>query len=226
MDALDDAINHDRKKSSTTYVVLIDESGDLGKDEKSKPFFVLAASVTNKPEEFAGIVDNYALNANETIELKFNTTSYYTRAGVIEEINNVDPELYAAVIVKSNKRWGKGKEIYHLALKEFTEHIVDVSRDGNYYFLLDYHNALSTKEKPNLGCEICEKAASQKGVNITCKIVDSKSTKIMQTHDFVVGAIGSAYNKSDPRYIKKLKKAEYVYGEGYYILDEYSQNKK
>ena len=145
---------------------------------------------------------------------------------VLSEINKVDPDIYSAVVVKSNKRWGKGKDLYHLALKEFIEQILDVSENRNYYFLLDKHSAISTDENPNLGCEICKEIATKKGKNIECKIVDSKNTKPIQAHDFVVGAIGSAYNKSDFKYVKKLKKAEYRYGDGYYIINEYSQNRK
>ena len=211
----------DNKKTPKNYVVFIDESGDLGKSVNSDPYLVFAASVTNKPEEFTKIVDKYSLNASESIELKFSTTSYHTRMSILSEINKVNPDIYSAVVVKSNKRWGKGKDLYHLAIKEFTERILDVPEDRNYYFLLDKHSAISTDENPNLGCEICKEIATKKGKNIGCKIVDSKNTKPIQAHDFVVGAIGSAYNKSDSKYVKKLKKVSYTEGEGYYVNEEY-----
>lgn len=107
--------------------------------------------------------------------------------------------------------------MYQQALAEFTEFILKDSSNSNYYFILDEHTAISTEHEPNKGCEICKKVAAQNGKDIRCKMVKSKETKSLQTHDFVVGAIGSAFNRSDTRFVSSLKKVKYKEGDAYSI---------
>lgn len=66
----------DGRKASKNYFVFIDESGDLGKSANSDPYLVFAASVTDKPEEFAKIIDKYKTNTclSQSDEIKFSKT--------------------------------------------------------------------------------------------------------------------------------------------------------
>ena len=206
-------------KDAKNYVVLIDESGDLGKSPMSDPYLVLAASVTDKPEEYVRIAGSQPQNSSKYnkagSELKFNRSSRKVRMEILDEISKLDPDIYAAAVLKSSPRWGEKGKMYRKALSEFAEFILEDSDDKQYYFLLDEHTAISPEKDPDLGCRICRRAASKKKKTIGCQIVSSKDTKSLQTHDFVVGAIGSAYNKNDDRYVKKLKKIKYKEGEAY-----------
>lgn len=202
------------KKTSKNYFVFIDESGDLGKSANSDPYLVFAASVTDKPEEFARIADKY-ISKHNAKELKFSSSTHDQRMSVIEEINKVDPDIYAAVIIKSHPHWGEKKKMYQQALAEFTKYILQNSGDSNYYFVLDEHTAISTENEPDKGCKICERVAVQNGKFVECNMVKSKETKSLQAHDFIVGAIGHAFNKSNSEYINKLKKISYKEGMAY-----------
>lgn len=206
------------KKASKNYVVLIDESGDLGKSVNSDPYLVFAASVTDKPEEFSKIAEKYSSKLSHTdhSELKFSKTRRDVRFRVIDDINASDPEIYAAVVSKSHPHWGEKKKMYQQALAEFTEFILQDSGDSNYYIILDEHTAISTESEPDRGCNICRKVAAQNGKDIECKMVKSKETRSLQTHDFVVGAIGTAFNHSNEEYVHRLKKPKYKEGSAYY----------
>lgn len=105
--------------------------------------------------------------------------------------------------------------MYQQALAEFTDFILQDSGDSNYYFILDEHTAISTESEPDKGCEICRKVAAQNSKYIECKMVKSKDTMSLQAHDFVVGAIGTAFNHSDDQYLHRLKKAKYKEGSAY-----------
>ncbi len=201
------------KKASKNYVVLIDESGDLGKSANSDPYLVFAASVTDKPEEFSKIAEKYRSKHGK--ELKFSNSSHDTRLRIIDEINSMNPEIYAAAVVKSHPYWGEKKKMYQQALAEFTEFILQDSGNSNNYFVLDEHTAISTESEPDKGCDICRKVAAQNGKDIGCKMVKSKETKSLQTHDFVVGSIGSVFNKSNGTYLARLKKPKYKEGSAY-----------
>lgn len=208
------------KKTSKNYFVFIDESGDLGKSANSDPYLVFAASVTDKPEEFVKIADKYISNVHKSSqldELKFSKSTNDVKAMIINDINLINPDIYAAVVIKSHPHWKEKKKMYQQALSEFIDFIIKDLEDCNYYFILDEHTAISTESEPNKGCEICETVAAKYGINVECKMLKSKDTKSLQTHDFIVGSIGSAFNRLDNRYICKLKKVKYKEGEAYYI---------
>lgn len=207
----------DGRKASKNYFVFIDESGDLGKSANSDPYLVFAASVTDKPEEFAKIIDKYKTKCDSK-EPKFSNSSYYTKLKVIEDINSLNPDIYAAVIIKSHPHWKEKKKMYQQALAEFIDFILKNCGEITYYIILDEHTAISTESEPNKGCEICEMVAARNGKYVECKMLKSKDTKSLQTHDFIVGSIGSAFNKSNRDYINRLKNIRYKDGDAYYAL--------
>lgn len=108
--------------------------------------------------------------------------------------------------------------MYQQALAEFVDFILNDCNASNYYFILDEHTAISTESEPNKGCKICEAVAARNDKYVECKMLKSKDTKSLQTHDFIVGVIGSAYNRSEYRYITKLKNIRYKEGDAYCIM--------
>jgi len=97
-----------RTETKTSGTVLVDESGDLGREPGSSRAFTMTATVTDRPDEFAAIAGrhprNTRTNGRGPGELKFKTSSDAVRLDVLRDVMATDPSIHAVVTSKTEAR--------------------------------------------------------------------------------------------------------------------------
>jgi len=199
--------NDDR---SEICIALFDERGDFGLKEGSSKTFVIAVSVIRRPDDFIAIATRYPKNTRrfkrtKKVEdsLKFRTSVDSIRIAVVEDVSNSVVDVYAVTYTKSkDKDVDKKRAIYYRGLfKEIVDELMRAMNVACFMVIIDSTNELGKE----VGCKIVRDCAKEHGKRIIeCKQVRSKDELLLQTHDFVVGGLGSFEEDGEDVYFKKL----------------------
>lgn len=183
-------------------MIFIDESGELGFKGGSSATFVMAATITDRPEEFRRLSLNYQPPSGR--ELKFKSSTNRVRREILNDVSVLGPEIRAIVVCKTNlpDDWKvKGEKLYIKTTSTLMDDIMK-NTPGCVGVVFDHHTALHE----DIGCKIAKDTAEKYGRNlISCEQnMSSKDDAALQTHDFVASAIGYKYNSGKARFFDQL----------------------
>jgi hypothetical protein len=181
--------------------VFIDESGDMGFDAESTPYFVVAATVTGRVDDFRAVADHHEKNTNPYVEptpdeLKYWSSSPDVRRAVLKEIAVLEPTIYAKVVHKGDRpeQGRAGRALFRETIEAVMD---DVMREtaGTIAVIYDEHTSLDN----GFDWDVAEKKARQYGRElVSAKQKISREEKGLQTHDFVAVSTRERYCNDKP----------------------------
>ena len=204
-DMLDTSV-HDKngeKLSFPPVIAMIDETNDLGSCEHGDEY-ILGATVIGF--EF---MDSFAELASKNYhgkELKFKDNPEL-REKMLKGIREFNPRVYAVTVKKPKfKKWNNEEQrnAHRNALSKLMHRIAEGENTLFIHMVLDENN----KAKSGTVDFLRENTATGHGKTITSEIARSKNNFVLQTNDFVLGAMNKAYNQNDNTYLDILPDAD------------------
>jgi len=186
-------------------IVFIDETEKTGRQIVDTEY-VLGATVIDAAyeENFAGITKKRynLLNDDEKKikkELKFHL-DWMLRDGILREVSELDPDLYATTVTKAAGREWTPKEQRTVGRNTIYDIITKISNKEEDSYL---HLVVDTNNKVKSGVleEIVEEIKDGRTGLITFEIGNSEENFGLQTNDFGVGAMGKLYNHGNDKYV-------------------------
>jgi len=180
--------------------ILIDEGGDSGATESASEFYVVASTVTYKPEALADIAIKNRVGGKE---LKYRDSTPEKIVKILNEYLETDPDITVMVVDKNDLPPGKDSVLTHRqTVKAMLDDVTkNIGGDVTIYF--DYNNKL----KQGTAGRLAKKAMKDSEVKLVkATVVDSAKCPPMQTHDFVSGSAGRKFNEHDNQFFKIIEK--------------------
>jgi hypothetical protein len=123
------------------WYVLVDESGDLGRGERSSNTFVLAASVLTDPSIFRNIAKRtrrrFRKESSKTVELKHHKANERIAICILRSIADSDVTIYWNSYDKKNKSQLPPAQIYGSMLADLLLAILNDHGPGCYNVMID-----------------------------------------------------------------------------------------
>jgi hypothetical protein len=193
-------VSHGTPKAvKSKRTIFIDESGI----PKSSKTFIMSATVTDKPEEFAQIARRYPPNTKHSKspgELKFSTSVDDVRLGVLSDIRTLDPDIYAVILDKEDTVHPQRVIFKDAARQVLTDAVSDERH--TYSVIMDHHEEFGAGR----GKDICKKVSAETGRDITdCEVIPSRESDGLQANDFITGSIGAKYNSGNESFFRIVK---------------------
>lgn len=192
-------------KKRNYRLLISDESGNPGPNTGNEiEYFVLGITSTKDSCEFEKIPDFYWSNTRSKHkkdrlppgkgELKYGTSDDDIRSSVINDVSNIDNEIYALIVKKypNSKIVKTGKDLYLNALNLFLKKTFENLPDDHYKVYIDDSWYLSDQEFLGILGDL-EKSHPYKTIDLESGKRNSKFSKALQVNDFVVGAIKDKY---------------------------------
>jgi len=184
--------------------IFIDESGDLGR--KGSKYFVLAAVVSENPQELAAIIKRakkYRMKKKfrKLPEFKANYSDRPTRERILRGLCKTSSKIYALVIEKAQMHeglWGAKERFFNflcgVLLRIIAKNTPDVvivfdRRTGNHAMLEDI-NAYVARKIHEINCKI----------NVVISHELSHESAPLQVADFACWAVHRKYEAGDNSY--------------------------
>ena len=198
--------------------IYLDESGDLGFNEKSSKYFVIAVLATNDSKAIETALQKYRKKLRNSPkkkrnlgEYKFNKAPDKVKTDLLNIINLKKVELGYVFVDKVHvyqKLREKRNELYTYMCRTLLDKFLVVSslsNDSKIDLIVDRQFAKKHRENFNnyLDWKIKE-LVELKMLNIFHK--DSQQELCLQAVDFVCGATYRCYNLDDPKYFEIIKK--------------------
>ena len=176
--------------------ITVDETGDIGSDADGR-WFILCASAVRDYETFCEATRHFGF----VKEMKFRKN----RKRREEVLAMADPALAAVyyVAVRKNQRSFNVEEqraIYRNALKDLSDLVMANETATRVEVEIDENTLIEPRDAEDLFIH----NRHSDGRDISAEVVDSYDNYAMQTHDFIAGAIGRAYNRFDDTYSEKI----------------------
>ncbi|MBQ7701758.1 MAG: DUF3800 domain-containing protein [Candidatus Methanomethylophilaceae archaeon] len=197
-------------KNGPKYLVLIDESGDMGRSERSSRTFVMSATLTDKPEVFDSIPTRYLKDTRydderkKTHELKFNSSNDEVRNKILKEIDSTDPIIHTIIMKKSDMGKYTSNDVYKFTLEELVYICMSESElkdSRGVEVVLDNNDFLTCMEFAKL--VVAEANNSNVRLSREPRVERSIEYNPLQTHDFVASSAGNKYNGPNHRDVKE-----------------------
>ena len=184
-----------------TWLVSIDESGNLGKDAR---FFVMAAVVTVRSRLLSSAVKKIPKKSEES---KFYNCTDNQIMEVLRELSTCNMSIVYVVVDKHDYKgryYGlHGNRLYEAVLSELLTETFAILRKSDVNVLLDRSPFISLITLRNLAMN----AARSEGCNIMkCDKMTSHQSPCVQIADFVAGAINRNYEDGDSRFMDIIRK--------------------
>ena len=190
--------------------IFLDESGDLGFSKKSSKYLIITLMVCNVSEEPA--ISRIVKKARQKIlkkklkespEIKWNNSSDWIKDKVFEKLKNIKFEIFTIILDKSkvyNYLRGEKHRLYNYLTQLI---ITECSMDGKTKLVVD-----RSKNKRSLRDDFDQYIRGK--VKDRCEDMeisheDSKNNGVLQTLDFVSGAIFNKYEFEKKEYYDKIK---------------------
>ena len=182
-----------------TWLIAIDESGDLGKDSR---FFTMAAMVSIRSRNLISVSKTIPKHTNDP---KFYNSSDSEILTVLDSISQSKVELFYVTVDKHNysgKYYGLyGNALYVAVLKELLDDVLIRLSKRDVRVMLDDCSFISASDFNKLVKTI----ATKNNCNImNCEKKPSQQSKCIQIIDYIVGSIWRLYERSNPTYLDKL----------------------
>ena len=198
------------RKDAAQNIMLIDEFGDQGDKKRSSDFLGFVITITDGKEEMEYIAQDVR---GKKAEFKSRDATPEEKDWTVTRISRLRPETYGAYIDKRKKdypkQW-KGKDrtaAYRAMMKESIKNALEQTDKDDFLIVVDHNSALKDKGRMTVD-EAAKEVAEETGKTlkriIDYKEVNSLECDMMQTHDFVVGALRDNILDNNDRWIKKL----------------------
>ena len=197
--------------------IYLDESGDLGFNERSSKHYVIAVLATHDPKTIENALKRYRTKIRTTSskkyrklgEFKFNKAPDNVKISILNIITSKDVKLGYVHVEK--------KQVYPRLHEKKNEFYAYVCKELLYRFLIEPHDPkkihlivdrqFAEKHRENfnnyLGWKIAELLGEAEVLNIAHR--DSHQEPCLQAVDLVCGAIYRCYNRHDPKYFEIIK---------------------
>jgi len=184
-----------------SWLVSIDESGNLGKDSR---FFTMSAIIVRRANHLKKV---YKKIPKTTIELKFYNTSENIISIILDEFANAEVKIAYIAVDKhnhKNRHYGKrGNVLYTAVLSDLLDSIGEVLGPTELEILIDKSSFVSQSELRSIalmtltahGCIV--KRIDKK---------DSEQSPCIQVADFIAGAVFRYYEYDEKHLFGKITK--------------------
>ena len=167
-----------------TWVVSIDESGNLGKEGR---YFSIAATIVMRPRH---LMPAWKAIPKTRIESKFYNSTPEEIRNILTKITECKVEIVSVTIDKHRRYELFGdisnNDLYQSLLSELLGLALEIVAKSDVNILLDRNTFLSMEEFRRIAKEV----ATESGSNIKkCDKQDSHQSKCIQIVDYIVGAI-------------------------------------
>lgn len=175
--------------------VSVDEGGDIGSKAEGDWYILCGCSVKDR-EAFANATRHFGF----VKEMKFRKF----RKRREEVLRFADPSIDRIFYVAARKNQelfttSEQKRIHENALRELSDLILSTETARAVDVEIDHNSLIADVDAE----DIFENNRFSKG-RVKADTVNSSESYEMQTHDFIVGAIGRLYNRFDDSYIELL----------------------
>jgi len=183
-----------------SWVVAIDESGDLGRGTR---YFCMAALIVRRPRHLRKAYDSIPKIGHE---LKFSNSSDEEISLILHKIAEANVRVVYSAVDKydyNGRFYGLlGNDLYQAVLSELLDAIGSVTPNSDVDILLDRCRFLSLLDLRKIASA---KMAIHGSQLKRCEKKDSGGTPCIQIVDYIVGAIGRHLNRDDNTFIKIIE---------------------
>ena len=183
----------------------MDESGDLGKNNASSPYFIFSAIVASDPN-FVRFLPSEKVRYPERKEVKAQTSNRATKEYVLTKLSQASCDIYAIAVPKDKifNKYGRGlaqDRFYHflcgLLLKQIgrKEDMIDVEVDERHTKNLLKKNFRNYIEKNFL----------REGQKLRFHQLPSTNDDGLFAVDFVAWSVNRKFNLNDDSYLNIIK---------------------
>lgn len=182
-----------------TWLIAIDESGDLGSDSR---FFSMAAIVTRRVRSLDPVFKKIP---NHDDESKFHNSSEQEIVGILSSLIATDSQIVYITVDKhdyTSPYYGmKGNKLYGAVLRDLLDRSLASISGHDTTVFVDRSRFISLGELQSMAKELSvqHRCALKK-----CEKHTSHQNKCIQVADYVVGAINRHYENDDERFVSLL----------------------
>ena len=177
--------------------IYMDESGNLGRSEKSSKYFLIALLATRNHKAIDNCIKRIRQRKlkkkfKDVPELKFNNSDEIIRKAVLKCISNREADIYYILLDKRKIFRESAKAEFYTYLTGFLIHRI-LEEIEDIELIVDKSLGKEKRDEFNayVRDKILDKLKSK--IKITVEHKDSKEDKCIQAADFVSGAIFSKY---------------------------------
>ena len=179
-----------------TWLVAIDESGDLGSDSR---FFSMAAIVTRRVRSLDPVFKKIPTKRDES---KFHNSTEDEISSVLIALADTDASIISVTVDKydhTSPYYGmRGNRLYYQTLYDLLDktlssissHDVTIFLDRSRFISLNEFQSMAKSLSTSYGCTL-----------IRCEKHTSHQNKCIQVADYVVGTVNRYYESDDERFI-------------------------
>ena len=183
-----------------SWVVAIDESGNLGKDTR---FFTMSATIVRRANHLKSV---YKKIPKTGVESKFYNTEASIISGILDEFASSQAKIAYSSVDKHDYKgrfYGKsGNALYTAVLSELLESIsehlgpseLEILIDKSSFVSLSELSALATRSLSEHGCTL--RKIDKK---------DSEQSPCVQVADFIAGTVFRHYEYGDEEMFSKIR---------------------
>ena len=183
-----------------SWVVAIDESGNLGKDTR---FFTMTATIARRANHLKSV---YRKIPKTGIESKFYNTERTIISGILDEFVSSDAKVAYVSVDKHDYKgrfYGKsGNALYVAVLSDLLESVsealgpteLEIVIDKSSFISLSDLRALATRSLSEHGCTL--RKIDKK---------DSEQSPCVQVADFIAGTVFRHYEHGDEEMFSKIR---------------------
>ena len=184
-----------------TWLIAIDESGNLGSDSR---FFSMAAIITRRVRSLEPVFKKIPTKRDES---KFYNSTESEIYGVLSSLMETDTIVVHIVVDKYDYTSiyydKRGNDLYRSVLRDLLDRSLESISGHDTTVFLDRSRFVSLDELQSMA----RKSASSYNCNIIrCEKQTSHQNKCIQVADYVVGAINRYYENGDERFVPLLSK--------------------
>lgn len=184
-----------------SWVVAIDESGNLGKESR---YFCMAALIVRRPRYLRKAYDSIPKKGRES---KFSNSSDEDIITVLNNVAEADVRVVYSIVDKYDHNGSfygiLGNDLYKAVLSALLDAVGSIVPNSDVNVLLDKCRFLTGKEL----CKIASSKMTVYGCQLKrCEKNKSDDSPCIQVIDFIVGAIGYKLNRNDDTFFKIIEK--------------------
>lgn len=191
-------IIHNRVLIFMSWLISIDESGNLGRDTR---FFTMSAIIIRRANHLKSV---HKIIPKTGIESKFYNTSEDVIASILKEFATCDVRIvYMAVDKHNYKSKYYGNNLYKAVLSELLDSISDLLRHNDLRILLDRSSFISIKDAKNLAMNVLSR---NRCTLISIDKKESEQSPCIQIADYIAGTVFRRYEYENQKLFGIIEK--------------------
>ncbi len=183
--------------------ISVDEGGDIGSMNHGEYYLLCASSVKDR-KRFRDATARFKFGR----EMKFRKNPK-RREQVLKYANPAIDGLFYVAVKKTKDQFDKEEQhiIHERALRKLSDMVLSTETAPYVDVEIDQTSMIPDE----LAECIFESNRFAQGRSVEADVVESKDSYELQTHDFIVGALGRMYNRHDDYYVGLLDCPKYGY---------------